>query len=195
ERSTRGRRRAFVAFDRLLADWRTELTRVAGQLGLRWPAGLEANAAEIDAFLDRQHAHETASGSDDTLPDLDGYLDDLRRLEAEPDWTGHRFGDEASAAPVRRRYLNAYVMAMERKNLQLSERSREAPAEALGAPVSGDTFDYAGLSRAHDVAETMEADAAAGPLDADRLNRALAQALRDGSAHVRDKLARAAAAV
>lgn len=58
ERATRARPRAFVGFDALLGDWRTETGRLARQLRLVWLAG-EAEASEIDAFLHRDRKNET----------------------------------------------------------------------------------------------------------------------------------------
>jgi hypothetical protein len=52
ERFSRGHRRAFVAFERLLADWRGELARIGRQLDIVWPRMDEA-AGEIDRFLVR----------------------------------------------------------------------------------------------------------------------------------------------
>lgn len=61
ERDTRGRRRAFVAFDDLLGDWRAALERVARDAGIAWPVAFDAAAAEIGRFLDPALRHHVAS--------------------------------------------------------------------------------------------------------------------------------------
>ena len=61
ERDTRGHRRAFVAFDDLLGDWRTALERVARDAGIAWPVPFDAAAAEIGRFLDPDLRHHVAS--------------------------------------------------------------------------------------------------------------------------------------
>lgn len=61
ERDTRGHRRAFVAFDDLLGDWRTALERVARDAGIAWPVPFAAAAAEIGRFLDPDLRHHVAS--------------------------------------------------------------------------------------------------------------------------------------
>lgn len=178
ERHTRGRRRAFLSFDKLLADWRSKMRRVGDQLAFAWPAGLEANAPAIDAFLDRQHKHEAQAGLD-PLPELAPYLDDLRHLEAEPGWTGHRFGDANAAAPLQRRYLNAYLMALETRNLELSRR---AAAPTDDAEEASATFAYEALLKAVASGPDAAPQAAESPTsEAERLASALAAALRTSS--------------
>ena len=60
ERATRGRPRAFLAYDALLDDWRGETARIAGQLGLVWPRTPDEAAGDIGAYLARDHKHESA---------------------------------------------------------------------------------------------------------------------------------------
>lgn len=71
---TRGHRRSFVSYDRLLDDWRSTVADVAEGLELCWPRSVEEAQAEIDSFLrpsERHHRHS---------------LDDLRRHPAVPRW-------------------------------------------------------------------------------------------------------------
>ena len=74
EHDTRGRRRAFVCFDELLADWRGELARAAHTVGIAWPVKSDDAAAEIGRFLDPSLRHHAASE-----PPADG----LERLACE----------------------------------------------------------------------------------------------------------------
>lgn len=53
EEATRGRRRAFVRYDDMLADWRTTMTRVGGELGLRYDSDLAPGVHHpVDDFVD-----------------------------------------------------------------------------------------------------------------------------------------------
>lgn len=168
ERETRGQRRAFLSYEGLLADWRGETARVAAQTGLSWPDTSESTARAVDAFLDRAHRNEAQVGGG-PLQALDGHLADLRRLEADPHWDGHRFGDAAVAAPILRRYLNVHVMALERRNIALSAR---AAAPAVAEP---ERFEFEGL---------IAARAADGP-SASVPDQALARALREAGSALR----------
>ncbi len=51
ERFTRGHARSFVAFDKVLVDWRNEFARVGRQIGVEWPKWQRAES-KIDDFLD-----------------------------------------------------------------------------------------------------------------------------------------------
>lgn len=53
EHATRGRSRAFVRYDDLLADWRSTMSRVGDELGLRYDSELEAGLHHpVDDFID-----------------------------------------------------------------------------------------------------------------------------------------------
>ena len=52
--------RAWVRYDHLLANWRTELAALDQVLGIKWPVSIKHAAAEIDAFLDRDLQHQRA---------------------------------------------------------------------------------------------------------------------------------------
>jgi hypothetical protein len=47
-----------VSYDALLQDWRGTMARAGARLGLDWPAGLDAPASCIDAFLDPTLRHD-----------------------------------------------------------------------------------------------------------------------------------------
>lgn len=59
ELATRGMRRCVVRYDRLLADWRAEVTQATKATGLQWHISLEDAAPDIDMFLnpDSRHHH------------------------------------------------------------------------------------------------------------------------------------------
>jgi glycosyltransferase involved in cell wall biosynthesis len=60
EKFTRGHTRSFVAFDKVLADWRVEFARMGRQLGIEWPNWRHMDQ-QIDDFLDTgSRRHETA---------------------------------------------------------------------------------------------------------------------------------------
>lgn len=62
ERDSRGMPRAFVAYDALLADWRSELERLGNALPGFLPAPDQSAAAAIDAFLDASLRNTTDDG-------------------------------------------------------------------------------------------------------------------------------------
>ncbi len=72
EHYSRALPRSFVSYEQLLDDWRGETTRVAAELGLRYPRPTEAAAPDIDAFLrpDLRHqvAEERATVPNDEAP-------------------------------------------------------------------------------------------------------------------------------
>ncbi len=66
ERGTRGIARAVVSYDALLQDWRGTMAQAGARLGLDWPAGLDAPAACIDAFLDPALRHTPPDAAPNT---------------------------------------------------------------------------------------------------------------------------------
>ncbi len=65
EAATRGARRAFLSYAELLRAPQVELTRVAGELDLEWPAGDGAVASEeLREFLSGRLRHHVAPGSE-----------------------------------------------------------------------------------------------------------------------------------
>ncbi len=61
EHATRGQARVFVHYERLLADWRAELKRIASTLRIDWPAASAGVDAEIDAFISPSLRHHRGS--------------------------------------------------------------------------------------------------------------------------------------
>ncbi len=71
EFNSRGRRRAFFAFDDLLADWRSTCQTISDQLAIPLALDSEALARNIDEFLDhdlRHHSHDDTGLTDAALP-------------------------------------------------------------------------------------------------------------------------------
>jgi hypothetical protein len=74
EAATRGRPRAVLFYDDLLADWKRELRRVMSAIGPRsapgaggiFPVPVEGAAAEIDSFLSPAQRHHALSDADIT---------------------------------------------------------------------------------------------------------------------------------
>lgn len=59
-RTTEGRRRVISDYARLLADWRSEVDRIARGVGIDWLVSPDAAAAEIQRFLDDNDRHHKA---------------------------------------------------------------------------------------------------------------------------------------
>jgi len=57
DHGSRGLRRAFVAYDELLADWRGSIAALTHCLGMVWPNDIGSAAPAIDPFLDQRHRH------------------------------------------------------------------------------------------------------------------------------------------
>ena len=73
ERDTRGQNRSFVAYDQLLGDWRTTVSKISADLGLPRPAVSEATRRKIQDFLSPalRHHHVASNMACGNLPDLD----------------------------------------------------------------------------------------------------------------------------
>lgn len=64
ERATRGARRVFVDYERLLSDWRGVVADMGRHLQIVWPNSPESAAAEIEKFLSRGLRHHAPSGDE-----------------------------------------------------------------------------------------------------------------------------------
>jgi hypothetical protein len=112
ERDTRDAPRTFVRFDALLDNWRGETARMGAQLGIAWPRSAEAAAAEVGAYLSREHKHEnhpepatTALGRR-VLAQLDASV-------GEPHGDGSGFEAAAQELEAARGLFGDYVAALE----------------------------------------------------------------------------------
>ena len=63
ERDTRGRPRAIIRYDALLADWTDALAGVDAALGIEWTASVEEIADEVSEFLDPSLQHHRTPDS------------------------------------------------------------------------------------------------------------------------------------
>jgi len=84
ERHTRGHRRTFLSFDKLLRDWPSVIVKISRDLEIDWPRSIEAIRVEVDRFLEpseRHHVEEDGDTSDVPTLVLRIY-DTLLRLEA-----------------------------------------------------------------------------------------------------------------
>lgn len=57
ERDSRALPRSFLAYDRLMADWRPEFERLSRQLGLAWPRSLDTAADDMAGFIAPEARH------------------------------------------------------------------------------------------------------------------------------------------
>lgn len=64
EEYTRGKRRAFTAYEEYMDDWRPAAEKLSADLGLRWPSNIDIVGGEIDSFLSPDHRHHLAAPED-----------------------------------------------------------------------------------------------------------------------------------
>ena len=111
ERQTRGSRRTFVRYDDLLDDWRSEMRRVAAELGVSFDTALDSDARHaVDDFIDpglRRH------GVDWKGWDLPQELTDIAQatwdaLSKLSERGGHDAAVEAEIDLVAERYATLY---------------------------------------------------------------------------------------
>ncbi|MAJ63284.1 MAG: hypothetical protein CL558_08340 [Alphaproteobacteria bacterium] len=60
ERDSRGLKRALTDYDRMLADWQTEMAEIASQLDLVWPIKPKAIRDQVAEFISADLRHNTA---------------------------------------------------------------------------------------------------------------------------------------
>jgi hypothetical protein len=86
ERATRGQRRHFLAYEALLGDWRSALSRMQRDLELALPPMSREAEAEIDEFLDERLRHHDRS------------LDELKERTPIAEWvkTAYAWASEAA---------------------------------------------------------------------------------------------------
>ena len=68
EAGTRRCPRTLITFDQLLEDWRDTLARVARDLRLRWPIGVDVAGVSIDRFLANDQRHHAIAGAGEKDP-------------------------------------------------------------------------------------------------------------------------------
>lgn len=92
ERETRGMPRCVIRYDRMLKDWRSELSQAGSELGVKWPVNFDLAAAQIDGFLQSGSRHHVAQQDPLAAMDMDMPWVDMayRLFSAIPetrDWT------------------------------------------------------------------------------------------------------------
>ena len=68
ERYSSGLSRCFVSFDELLGDWRATAERLAGELEIDWPVGMDDAAAAIASEIDPRMRHQRGEADDGGQP-------------------------------------------------------------------------------------------------------------------------------
>jgi hypothetical protein len=148
ERYTRGQPRAFVEFERLLADWRGELARIGRQLEIAWPRAGAADA-EIDRFLAPDHRAQPPDDGVPLRPEILQVYQGLMRAVAEPQAASPAF---ALAPEVTADLLGDYALIKEREVAQL-RAEREAAHRGFAAEIAARD---ARLAEAADYARSLE---------------------------------------
>jgi hypothetical protein len=122
ERHTRGQKRAFVSFERLLTGWRGELTRIGRQLDIRWPR-FETAEAQVDRFLDSSHRDPTPLAPADERVHVSRSVllvhDGFSHAVGDPRPTPAAFEAAAAAAAAAEDILGAYVLIKETQAAEL----------------------------------------------------------------------------
>jgi hypothetical protein len=126
ERFTRGQARTFVAFDRVLADWRGEFTRMGRQLGLNWPNWRYVDR-EIEDFLDSgARSHGTGNPVNEVAGISGNVHASLAQAVLEPDSTYPVFDAAAQAVSTARDVFGPHIVARERAFADLRRRADSA---------------------------------------------------------------------
>lgn len=147
EQQTRGRRRSFLRYDDLLADWRAAITRVSSELdlGLAIPAPEEPH--EVDEFIDPQLSRHRLTWDDvRVLPELAAVADQVwAACERLADARGSDADAEAAMDAAGKRYAAMYTAAEQlavdavtaAANEARKEGRREGRRKAKAQPAEG----------------------------------------------------------
>jgi hypothetical protein len=130
ERATRGQPRAFVSYEALLADWRSELGRIEARLAMALPV-TAAVAGEIDEFLDASLRNHQAVQDDEPVSPFEPLALELYglALRCAADPAGKRADNEfdaiaAKLARVAAGYLDAPLRLEDELQRQALDKSR-----------------------------------------------------------------------
>lgn len=187
ELASRGCRRLFIRYDRLLDDWRGLQSRLESLLGPSWPRPTSEAAARIERFLDPDLRHHKASreeleAASHVAPTVVEMLDLLCTAADTGDETGLRAAfDRLSASVAEATRLFQGLVAAERDEIGRLERDHDALAACLQREIASLRQHAAELQQA---VETS--DPAAEPRDAElgSTRRRRAQASADRSAEL-----------
>ena len=81
ELGSRHLRQCFLSYEDVLTDWRSQLDRVSGALGVNWPARSEHAETAIDRFLTTELRHERSSHDEiDRHPEMTSWVRDAYKI-------------------------------------------------------------------------------------------------------------------
>lgn len=120
EEATRGCRRLFIAYDDLIGDWRSVITRMTGHFELDWPRSMKEAALEIEDFLSDTHRHHTVMDFErvddaETRALIQSMYHALQESPEDPDRGLRRFARRAMEHLDRKSDVFAPVLKHERK--------------------------------------------------------------------------------
>ena len=125
ERATRGARRAFLDFERLLVDWRSAMRETWAALDLPWTDPVGSAQAEIERFIEREMRHHHGDHS----PEENAVLTDLALPAYEGLRRGGPTGTEISAVMDQlTQRLTDYDAAYEAMRMQWARQNAELAA-------------------------------------------------------------------
>jgi hypothetical protein len=147
EAYSRDLRRAFVGYDALLADWRSEVARAEAALGAPLPALTEAAALEIDAFLTPELRHNAGDGDLAALGWAGALADQVFKALAGA--TIDRAALDAAGAELERRRDDVgFLVSPAARDLDQARVDLMAAQEAADQG-RRDSVELAALKRAH----------------------------------------------
>lgn len=169
ERASRGRARAVVAYQALMADWRKTMASVVRQVGVRFPVTADEAAPLVDPFLREDLRHHEKSAAEVALdPVLGGWVSEafeaLIQLSVNPSAQNPQavldriYLEFRRALPI----LDNLLSAARRHAAQAIEQTRQETSRQLD--------EIAGmLSRTETAFSEREAELATARSDVDRL--------------------------
>lgn len=138
EAGTSGCRRTMIAYEQLLLEWRSTMTRVADDLGLRWPVEFGAAASEIEGFLDRGRIDRNYKTADTPSAPARGLPKFIAELYEACLAIGHRKSGWDGIARLQKSFRNAAELYAAHVDNVLKERwAAEARAQAAQASFVG----------------------------------------------------------
>ncbi len=141
ESRTRGRRRSFLRYDDLLADWRTATARVSAELGLGIATVPEGEAHPVDEFIDPQLSRHRLTWDDvRVLPELAAVADQVwAACERLADAGGSDAEAEAVMDEAGARYAAMYRAAQQLAADSTTAEVNQARTEARRKANAGGT--------------------------------------------------------
>jgi len=133
ERQTRGRRRAFVRYDDLLADWRTAMSAASLDMGIELDADLTSSDPHpVDTFIDPDLSRHQVTWSDvEMLPDLQEVASQVwQACERLADQHGADAEAEDQMDLIAARYAEMYLAAQQLSHDSTAARVQSARQSA-----------------------------------------------------------------